>query len=215
MLGHETKLRIGAEKTWWWLVIGHCMYFHLKILDELRPFRYPTHVLAFLLQVVFSEPKFQSPRPRPNMCTTTGPPEGLRGFLKTQGLDLCIVWIYICSMILHYLETMVKHCNYSNYMCIYIYIYCSQSSISVHFFSINSMGVHIRLHRSWEEKRQVTHQTIHEVHHGEEELTCQGLAAQNSKLGINISNMSMNKLFPSVFVFGKCAKTCGKMIGRY
>lgn len=49
-------------------------------------------------------------------------------------------------------------------------------------------------------KRQVTHQTIHEVHHGEEELTCQGLAAQNSKMGINISNMSMDKLFPGVFV---------------
>lgn len=99
-------------------------------------------------------------------------------------------------------KTMEKHCNYritcNTYK--YIHIHCNQSSISVRFFSINSMGVHIRSYRSWEEKRQVTHQTIHEVHHGEEELTGQGLAAQNSKLGIDISNMSMNKLFPGIFV---------------
>ena len=121
---------------------------------------------------------------------TTPSPEGLgfpepnkRG--RVSALYINIHTFYETAV----LKTMTKHCNY-RLTCntfIYIHIHCNQSSISVRFFSINSMGVHIRSYRSWEEKRQVTYQTIRKVHHGEEELTCQGLAAQNSKLGINIS----------------------------
>ena len=100
-------------------------------------------------------------------------------------------------------KTMEKHCNYRITCNTYIYIYtyivikapylCMSFRSTVWVYPLDYIVL-------GKKKRQVTHQTIHEVHHGVEELTCQGLAAQNSKMGINISNMSMDKLFPGVFV---------------